>query len=103
MKSKQLKRNYSTHPRFVPWPPSMLERIKNGDPTPEDPVVIAVYFQLYLYKHFSDYRAFFLDCLQTMGPKLKDYQNKDLPPFVPQLIDEVFPGLTEPSLKGGPL
>lgn len=103
MKQNKGKQNLSTHPQFVPWPPGVLERIKNGDPSPEDPVAIAVYFQLYLYKHFNDYRAFLLDCLQTMGPKLKEYQNKDLPPFIPQLIDDVLLNLPVTSEKGGRL
>jgi hypothetical protein len=88
-KEKTKKRDYSTHPKFVPWPPNMLEQIKNGNPTPEDPILISTYFQLYVYHHFSDYREFLLECISALGTRSTKWEKLDLPPFVHELFDIV--------------
>lgn len=86
------KRDYSIHPKFVPWPKRFIESVERGDTAIEDPVAIAIYFQQYLYHHFRDYRRFLLDGMKAMGPLLDSYKAKDLPPFLPELFDEIERG-----------
>lgn len=89
MSENKNKKDFSVFPRFVPWPPKLLERAMHGDPAIEDPVVISVYFQLYLYRHFKDFRKFLLECIKPLISRLPEFRKMDLPPFMQELFDEV--------------